>query len=131
MSRLLSVRKQYHFWRWDNDLDAWDADRLIELSCGLSIEPVAVDSIAEVDTAYWFDGSAEVPTVCKVVGHTKLIMGVDLSYPVILGHHGRVMDGMHQIARAPYGRKGGGRRHSLHGTVGTDDRGCQSHELPY
>jgi len=46
------VRKQYHFWRWDNDLDAWDVDRLIELSCGLSIEPVAVDSIAEVDTAY-------------------------------------------------------------------------------
>ncbi|MDQ6746414.1 MAG: hypothetical protein M3Z27_10435 [Actinomycetota bacterium] len=27
-------------------------------------------------------------------------MEADLSYPIILGHDGRVMDGMHRIARA-------------------------------
>jgi len=52
-------------------------------------------------------------------------MGVDLSYPVILGHHG-----MHQIARAPYGRKGGGRRHSLHAPLEPDYRGVDLVVVP-
>ena len=70
------------------------------LSRDLPIEQVAVESIREVDTEYWFDGSAEVPTVRKVVEHARLISEVDTSYPIILGHDGRVMDGMHRIARA-------------------------------
>jgi hypothetical protein len=99
MNQTVSVRKQYHFWPADDGFDAWDVDRLIELSRGLPVESVAVDSIGEVGTAYWFDGSAEVPTVRKVVEHMRLILEVDLSYPVLLAHGGRVMDGMHRIAR--------------------------------
>ena len=36
----------------------------------------------------------------KVVEHTALILEADLAYPIILGHDGRVMDGMHRVARA-------------------------------
>ena len=61
---------------------------------------VAVDSVREVDTAYWFDGSTAAPTVRAIVEHARLIRDADLSFPVILGPDGRVMDGMHRIARA-------------------------------
>lgn len=97
---MLHVRKQYHFWPADAGFDAWDVDRLIELSRGLPVRAVAVASIGEVDTAYWFGGGAPAPTVRDVVEHTRLMLKADLSYPVILGYDGRVMDGMHRIARA-------------------------------
>ena len=80
------MRKQYHFWPAERGFDAWDIERLITLSRELPIERVALDSIREIDTEYWFDGSAEVPTVRKVVEHARLINEVDLSYPIILGH---------------------------------------------
>jgi hypothetical protein len=93
------VRKQYHFWPTDNGLDAWDVDRLIRLSAELPVIEVPLAEIAEVDTVYWFDGKSEQPTVRKVIEHARLISEVDTSYPVILGPDGRVMDGMHRIAR--------------------------------
>ena len=61
---------------------------------------VRVDSVREVDTVYWFDGSTAIPTVRAVVEHARLILGADLSFPAILGPDGQVMDGMHRIARA-------------------------------
>lgn len=94
------MRKQYHFWPAERGFDAWDVDRLIDLSRDLPVERVAVESIGEIDTSYWFDGAVELPTVRKVVKHSKIISGVDVGYPIILGHDGRVMDGMHRIARA-------------------------------
>lgn len=60
------MRKQYHFWPAERGFDAWDVDRLIALSRDLPVERVAIDSIREIDTEYWFDGSVEVPTVRKV-----------------------------------------------------------------
>ncbi len=100
MRQTESVRKQYHFWPAERGLDAWDVDRLIELSRDLPVERVPLDSIQEIDSVYWFDGSEEVPTVRKVVEHARLMSQVETSYPIILGHDGRVMDGMHRIARA-------------------------------
>ena len=94
------VRKQYHFWPAERGFDAWDVERLIALSRDLPVESVSAESIWEIDTPYWFDGSYEVATVRKVVEHAKLIGEVDFSYPIIIGHDGRVMDGMHRIARA-------------------------------
>lgn len=93
------MRKQYHFWPSDNGLDAWDVDRLIRLSAELPVIEVPLAAIAEVDTVYWFDGKFEQPTVRKVIEHARLISEVDTTYPVILGPDGRVMDGMHRIAR--------------------------------
>lgn len=125
------MRKQYHFWPAERGFDAWDVDRLIELGRNLSTERVSVEAIGEIDTEYWFDGSTEVPTVRKVVEHAKLIAEVDPSVPIILGHDGRVMDGMHRIARALLE----GRREldavRFPGPVAPDYRNCRPEELPY
>lgn len=112
-------------------LDAWDVDRLIELSRDLPVERVAVASIAEIDTEYWFAGSAEVPTVRKVVEHARLMYEADLTYPVILGFDGRVMDGMHRIARALF--EGRPEIHAVRfpGPVEPDHRACRPDDLPY
>lgn len=97
------MRKQYHFWpaadggtAWD----AWDVDRLIRLSRDLPVQAVPVGSIAEVDTPYWALPGDPLPTVRDIVGHMRLVLDVDPAIPVILGVDGRVMDGMHRIARA-------------------------------
>lgn len=94
------MRKQYHFWVGEHGLDAWDVDRLIQLTSNFSVDQVPVDSIEEIDTIYWFNSERESPTVRRVVEHVRLIQEVDLAWPVILGPDGRVMDGMRRIARA-------------------------------
>ena len=94
------VRKQYHFWPGEEGLDAWDVGRLMELSKDLPTEEVELASITEVDTVYWFDGELERPTVRNVIDHVRLIEAVDPSKPIILSADGRVMDGMHRVARA-------------------------------
>jgi hypothetical protein len=125
------VPKQYHFWPAERGFDAWDVDRLIELSRGLPVERVPIDSIREVDTEYWFDGSAEVPTVRKVAEHARLIAEVDTAYPIILGHDGRVMDGMHRIGRAiPEGQDETDAVRFL-SPVEPDYRNCLPHEVLY
>ncbi|HEY7946108.1 MAG TPA: hypothetical protein VID75_00455 [Acidimicrobiales bacterium] len=94
------MRKQYHFWPGDEGLDAWDVDRLVRLSAALPVHQVPLDSISDLDTDYWFAGSSQSPTVRKIVEHVRLMSDVDRSYPIILGADGRVMDGMHRVARA-------------------------------
>ncbi|NNL67982.1 MAG: hypothetical protein HKP30_17165 [Myxococcales bacterium] len=94
------MRKQYHFWPSERGLQAWDVERLIALSRDLPRTRIAVDSIAELDQVYWFDADQERPTCRKVLLHMKLIEEVDLAHPIILGADGRVMDGMHRVARA-------------------------------
>ncbi len=93
------MRKQYHFWPGERGLDAWDVDRLISIARDLRIEVVEVADIAEIDSEYWFDDWQR-PTVRKFVEHFRLVQEVDPSYPIILGPDGRVMDGMHRVARA-------------------------------
>ena len=45
------MRKQHHFWPAGDGggFDAWDVDRLIELSRELPVEAVPLDSIGEID----------------------------------------------------------------------------------
>lgn len=93
------MRKQYHFWPGEEGLNAWDVDRLIELSKGFPVRDVALSSIREIDEVYWFDPDTDPPTVRRIVEHVRLMRVVDMSYPIILGPHGRVMDGMHRVAR--------------------------------
>ena len=93
------MRKQYHFYKGRRGLDAWDVDRLVELSRGFSVIDVEIESLADVDAVYWFD-ETQTPTVRRVVEHVRLIEEVDTSYPIILGPDRRVMDGMHRVARA-------------------------------
>jgi hypothetical protein len=94
------VRKQYHFWPTERGLAAWDVDRLIRLTRDLPPERVALGSIRELDEVYWFDDDQERPTCRRVLDHLRLIEATDLRYPIILGADGRVMDGMHRVAKA-------------------------------
>jgi hypothetical protein len=79
------VRKQYHFWPGEHGLNAWDLDRLIELSSGLPVKDVDLASIEEIGSVYRFDDRSQRATVRSVVGHIRLIEEVDLSHPIILG----------------------------------------------
>jgi hypothetical protein len=90
------MRKQYHFWPGLHRLDAWDVDRLIELSRDLPVIQVPLTSLGEIDTGYW--GSSLTPR--GLADHMRLVEAADLSYPIILGPDGRVMDGMHRVVRA-------------------------------
>lgn len=94
------MRKQYHFWPSPDGLLAWDVERLIALSADLPRRPVDVAAIREIDEVYWFDDADERPTCRKVLQHMRLIQQAELSYPIILGSDGRVMDGMHRVAKA-------------------------------
>jgi hypothetical protein len=93
------MRKQYNFWPGRDGLDAWDVDRLIALSAGLPVVALPLSAFAELDTDYWFKDGQH-PTVRSVVEHARLMQDADLSFPVILAADGRVMDGMHRIAKA-------------------------------
>ncbi len=94
------MRKQYHFWRSERGLLAWDVDRLIRLSKDLPRTRVPLSSIGEIDEVYWFDDEEERPTCRKLIQHMRLIEEAEFSHPIILGVDGRVMDGMHRVAKA-------------------------------
>ena len=94
------MRKQYNVWPSEHGLDAWNVERLIQLSRDLPIHDVPLDAITEVDSDYWFRYGPIVPTVRRVVEHMRLTTEVDPSHPIILAASGRVMDGMHRVARA-------------------------------
>jgi hypothetical protein len=90
------MRKQYNFWPSDEGVDAWDVDRLVQLSRDLPVKQVPLTSIWELDTPYW----SQPLTVRDVADHVRLVQAIDLSYPIILAQDGRVMDGMHRVIRA-------------------------------
>jgi hypothetical protein len=124
------MRKQYNFWPGDDGLDAWDVDRLIALSADLPVVTVPLSDFAELDTDYWFkDGQR--PTVRTVVEHASLMREADLSYPVILAADGRVMDGMHRIAKALMLGRGAIDAVRFPVTPEPDYRGVRPEQLPY
>jgi len=97
---LEGLRQQYHFMPDDHGRRAWDVYRLIELSADLPVEQVPLASIEEVDTVHWFHPGDPRPTVRAIIEHAELMREADLSYPIILGADGRVMDGMHRVSKA-------------------------------
>lgn len=127
----MTMRKQYHLWPGDEGFDAWDVDRLVELSRNLPIHEVELSSISEVDTVYWFDDVTASPTVRSVVDHARLIQEVDMSYPIILGHDGRVMDGMHRIARALLEGQRTIKAVRFEEPLPPDYQNCHPDDLPY
>ena len=125
------MRKQYSFWPGEEGLDAWDVDRLIELCRNLPVEEVALASIDEIDTNYWFTDEFWPPTVRRIVEHVQLVQEVDASYPIILGPGDRVMDGMHRIARAMLDGQSTIYAIRLAVLPPPDYRNCQPKQLPY
>jgi hypothetical protein len=124
------MRKQYHFWPGDRGVDAWDVDRLIRLTVGLPVERVALADIREIDSVYWFD-DWHLPTVRNVVEHVRLIQQVETTYPIILGPDGRVMDGMHRIARALIEQREAIDAVRLTVLPPADHLDCRPQDLPY
>ena len=59
-----------------------------------------LDSIREIDEIFWFGSKNDKPTSRAIVEHMRLIEETDLNFPIILSSDGRVMDGMHRVAKA-------------------------------
>ena len=77
---------------------AWHVESIWKAAEDVAVEPVAIDSIQEIDEDCWFNG--EPATVREVVRHARSIDGADLTRPVILSSDGQVLDGMHRVAKA-------------------------------
>jgi hypothetical protein len=99
IERSLQMRKQHHFRRSERRLIAWDVDRLVALTKNFPKVHVPLTSIRELDESFWF-GEGNPPTCREVVEHARLMDAADLGFPIILSSDGRVMDGMHRVAKA-------------------------------
>lgn len=93
------MRRQYHFRPSPNGLCAWDVGRLVLLTKDFPTIQVSLSGIGELDEPYWYD-HGYVPTCRNIVEHIRLINEADLAFPIILSSDGRVMDGMHRVAKA-------------------------------
>ena len=125
------MRKQYHLWPGETGLDAWDVDRLIELSQALPRRLVALSSITDLDAEYWYLDEEQTPTVRSIVEHMRLISEVDRSHPIILSATGRVMDGMHRVARALLDEESTIEAVQFEVDPEPDYRNCRPADLPY
>lgn len=94
-----SVRKQYHFRPSRDGLYAWDVDRLVAIADDLPTEVIALQDVRDVDTGYWFEHGDEA-TVREVVEHMRLVNEAELRHAIIVDPEGRIMDGMHRVAKA-------------------------------
>ena len=127
----MRMRKQYSFWPGERGHDAWDVDRLVELTRDFPVIDVDIAAIADVDTDYWFRYGPVVPTVRTIVEHLRLIEEVDVSHPIILGADGRVMDGMHRVAKALLDGESTIRAVRFEVDPEPDYRDCRPEDLPY
>ncbi|HET9833737.1 MAG TPA: hypothetical protein VFP91_18575 [Vicinamibacterales bacterium] len=91
------MRTQYYFQPSDRGLLAWDVHRLVRLSKTLPRKRVPLADIRELDEA-WSRG--EPVTWRAMIEHIRLMDAADLAYPIILSSAGRVMDGMHRVAKS-------------------------------
>ena len=94
------MRKQYHFRPYPKGYYAWDFDRFVELTKNYNRQWVKIETIQEIDQTYWFGDKHDKPTCRAIVGHMRLIKETDINYPIILSSDGRLMDGMHRVAKA-------------------------------
>ena len=94
------MRKQYYFRPSKQGFYAWDVDRLVALTKHYQRQRVKLDSIREVNEAFWFGDKTDELTWRSILEHVRLIRETDLSFPIILSSEGRVMDGMHRVAKA-------------------------------
>lgn len=125
------MRQQYHFRNSDEGLLSWDVFRLIELAKDLPVTEISLADISELDEEFWFDLGGAKPTCRNIIEHTKLIQETDLSYPIILCHKGRVMDGMHRVCKAVLLGHETVRAVRFTQYLAPDHVGIEADELPY
>lgn len=92
------MRRQYHFRQVGEDTYIWDVHRLVKLTQNFIVKKVMLTDIQELNEAYWFPD--QYPTTQQIIEHIQLIQDADLNHPIILCAQGRVMDGMHRVAKA-------------------------------
>ena len=92
------MRKQYYFRCSERGLLTWDVDRLVMLTKHFPRVHVSLTAIRELDEPFWSDDDS--PTWRASLDHVRLIEAADLSFAIILLADGRVMDGMHRVAKA-------------------------------
>jgi len=100
------MRKQYHFRQSNGDVLIWDCDRLVALTDGLPRRTIPLNSIRELDEAYWRQQGEAHMTCRELLEHLRLVQEADLAYPIILSADGRVMDGMHRVMKAALENRG-------------------------
>lgn len=125
------MRKQYHFRQSAQGLLAWDVDKLVALTVGLTPEAIALAHIAELDEPYWYDAEGDVPTGRSIAQHIKLMQEADLAYPIIVDPDGRLMDGMHRVVKALVEGRDSIEAYRLKTLPAPDHVGVDPDDLPY
>ena len=92
------MRQQYHIRQVGEDTHVWDVNRLLRLHANVPTQTVALSQIAEIQQAYWFPNTH--PTTADIVEHMRLVEAADLAYPILMDAEGKLMDGMHRVAKA-------------------------------
>ncbi|AZN39829.1 chromosome partitioning protein ParB [Paenibacillus albus] len=102
MDELLARMKHKHGRSIDGQQHYWDVEKLWELSKGLPVHRIKIDSIKELDQDCWFNGSRSTPTptIRSVMLHCKRIIDANMEYPILLCSDGQLIDGGHRIAKA-------------------------------
>jgi hypothetical protein len=77
----------------------WLTEKLWAAAAQLPSKRVKLKDIREFDRDCWF-GERHAPTIRDVAEHARRIDEADLSYPIILGSDGRLLDGGHRLAKA-------------------------------
>lgn len=125
------MRQQYHFRDSNEGLLAWDVFRLLTLSQHLKVRNVPLSDIKELDEPFWYEFAGATPTCRNILEHTILIDKTDLSYPIILCHEGRVMDGMHRVCKAVKNGNTFIKAVQFEEYISPDYVGVDADELPY
>jgi hypothetical protein len=99
-NRVNFLRKHYYFRPSEDGFDAWDVDHPVEASQDFPVVEMPLSSIDDIDSVYWIGEDGSAPTVRILVSHMQLVKSANLDYPIIIGADGRVMDGMHRVAKA-------------------------------
>jgi hypothetical protein len=78
----------------------WSVPRLWELAKDLPVREISLQEFASyLDNDFWFN-SGVAPTTRSVAAHCRKIIDAKLSFPILLDQEGRLMDGMHRLAKA-------------------------------
>lgn len=125
------MRPQYHIRSGPEGWIAWDVKRLIALADGVPVMEVECDPLVDADPLYWFQGFNGPPSVRTVADHARLMDAADLSYPILLCAEGRVMDGMHRVAKALVEGRNSILAKQFSATPEPDFVGVHPDELPY
>lgn len=94
------MRKQYYFQPSRKGYYAWDVDKLVKRSKDLPQISIRLEDLKEIDENFWYQSSKTKPTCRSIVEHLRLINETDLKHPIILSQKGKVIDGMHRVAKA-------------------------------